>query len=112
MVSIPADGNLADNQYRFVFAKPVPVQAVVVADDDDVGKVLRLALERPTTDDAEVKTELLGPDQVGQIDWQNTAMVAWQSELPSGDVAVKLNQVIQRGGSVLFLPPSRMNQDN
>lgn len=111
VVSLPADGNLADNQYRFVFAKPVPVQAVVVADDDDVGKVLRLALERPTTDDAEVKTELLGPDQVGQIDWQNTAMVAWQSELPSGDVAMKLNQVIQRGGSVLFLPPSRMNQD-
>ncbi len=93
VVSLSADNNPADNQYRFVFAKPAPVQAVVVADDVNVGKVLQLALERPSTDDAEVKVNLFSPAQVSQIDWANTALVAWQSELPGGDLAAKLNQV-------------------
>ncbi len=112
VVSLSADNNPADNQYRFVFAKPAPVQAVVVADDVNVGKVLQLALERPSTDDAEVKVNLFSPAQVSQIDWANTALVAWQSELPGGDLAAKLNQVIQRGGSVIFLPPVHSTQAN
>lgn len=105
-VSLPADSNPADNQYQFVFASPVPVHVAVVAEDVAVGKVLQLALERPTSENTEVKVNLFSPAQVSQIDWAKTAMVAWQADLPSAELAAKMAQVIDRGGSMIFLPPS------
>ncbi len=112
VVSLPADSNPADNQYRFVFAKPLPIQATVVADDAAVGEVLQLALDRPVSENAPVTVSVFSPAEVSQIDWPNTALVAWQSELPTGDVAAKLNQVVDRGGSVIFLPPSQLDNES
>ncbi len=106
-VSLPADGNQADNRFRFVFAKPKTVQAAVVADDPAIGNVLQLALERPASDDAEVKVNVVSPTQLAQIDWPSTACVAWQTEIPTGETAARLLQVVDRGGSVIFYPPTR-----
>src|SRR6185437_9003313 len=42
-VSLPADSNLADNDYYFVFDTTASSRAVVVSDDRDVAEALRLA---------------------------------------------------------------------
>ncbi len=102
-VSIPADANAADNDYYFTFDVAPPRRTVVVTDDEDVGRVLKLAAEITPDVDIECLAEVVSPDAVAGVDWESVSLVMWQG--PVGDDAkATLESMVDRGGVVIFLP--------
>src|SRR5690606_2563172 len=77
MVSIPSDGNPADNQSWFVFDAPPARRTLVVADDPTVARVLQIAASIPPEPSLECTTEVLAPEQLAAVDWSTLALVLW-----------------------------------
>jgi hypothetical protein len=111
-VTIPGDANPVDNSFYFVFSKPTEMMALVVADNPEVGELLRLSWEASNDERQQVRCQVVLPTELATVDWQRTSVVAWQSTLPSGEIAARLKQLTDRGGVVLFLPPSQSTAQN
>jgi hypothetical protein len=103
-VSIPADANLADNEFFFAFDPAETRRTAIVADDPAVGEALRLAASIPVDPGERSSAEVIGPDQASAIDWEKTALVLWQAPLPAGEAAERLSAFVARGGQVIFFP--------
>lgn len=104
-VSIPTDVNPADDDFYFVFDDPPPRRTILVADDPSGVRPLLLAAEIPTDPAAQCSAELLTPEQLTGVEWDQVSLVLWQSALP-GDVGADLLQsFVNRGGQVVFFPP-------
>ena len=112
-VSLPADGNNADNTYYFVFDQPPPRKTVVVSSNEDVANVLRLAAEITPDPNIDASAEVLLPAEVPSIAWDETALLLWQAPLPVGasnaDLRKRLESFLDRGGRVIFFPPANPN---
>ncbi len=106
MVSIPSDGNPADNQSWFVFDAPPARRTLVVADDPTVARVLQIAASIPPEPSLECTTEVLAPEQLAAVDWSTLALVLWHAPLPEGETAESLARFVGRGGHVMFFPPA------
>jgi hypothetical protein len=104
-VSIPADANLADNQFYFTFDKTPELSVAIVADDAATAEPLRLAASVPVDPATVCSTEIVAPQQATSIDWQRTALVLWQAALPEDEAARSLAAYVDRGGQVIFFPP-------
>jgi hypothetical protein len=105
-VTIPADANLADNDYWFVFDQPVPRRAVIVAEDPQSVRPLELAAAISPDPAVKCSVEVIGIDQVSTVEWESLALLVWQAPLPEGDAAKTIRTFAERGGQVLFLPPT------
>lgn len=108
-VTLPADANLADNQFYFAFDKIPPRRCVIVTGDDEVGRVLSLAAEIASDDKIENIAEVMTPSQAGSIRWDETALVLWHAPLPledSGQLgdATAIRSFVDRGGRIVFFP--------
>ena len=103
-VSIPADDNPADDEFWFVFDRPAPRKALIVSDDARAARPLQLAASIAPDPAVRCSAEILGPDALGSVEWDDLALVAWHAPLPDGDTAKRLQSVLDRGGQVLFLP--------
>jgi hypothetical protein len=108
-VSIPADANLADNEWYFVFAAPPTRRAVVVA-DSAVGRTLALVAGIPPDKLQEADVETIDPSRaagggLALAALEQAAVVLWQAALPTGDAAAILEAFVARGGQVVFFPP-------
>jgi hypothetical protein len=121
-VSIPADGNAADNEFFFTFAAPPPRRSLVVAEDAGVGRGLALVAGIPPDKLQESVVETLEPTQLSAGLLDTAAALLWQGPLPgahsrgdsgadskgdSGGTAAPLIQAfVARGGQVVFFPPA------
>jgi hypothetical protein len=113
-VAIPADVNAADNRFFFTFDRAPVRRCVVVSDDDAVGEILKLTAEIATDEEARHVAEVVTTRQVGSIQWDQTALVLWHAPLPRQESeptanAAAIEAFVDRGGRILFFPPSRLS---
>ena len=106
-VALPGDSNPLDNRFYFVFSEPPVRKAVVVTDDARVGEAFRLGLAIPTEPGLQHRADVIPPARVGEIDWESTGLLIWQTTLPDGLVAEQIEHFVDSGRVVLFFPPSQ-----
>ena len=106
-VSLPADSNLADNDYYFVFDTTASSRAVVISDEHDIADALRLAASISPDSGIARAAEVVPVAEAADIEWDETALVLWQAPLPEGEVAEQLVSLADRGGQVVFFPPEQ-----
>lgn len=104
VVSLPADDNLADNQFYFGYAPQSPRNTVVISDDEQIGELLKLVCETPSKSDSTYNCRVLSTNAVGQIDFENTGLIVWHAPLPEGTVAGQLENFVADGKSLLVVP--------
>jgi hypothetical protein len=104
-VSIPADANPADNEFYFVFDRPVPRLTIVVADDPQISRPLELAAAISPDPAVSCTAEAVDSAQLAGVEWEKVGLVLWQAPLPEGEAAGLVQAFIERGGQVIFFPP-------
>ena len=104
-VSIPADSNLADNQFFFVFDEPPARRTIVVRQSEKSTLPLALAAGISPDPRQSVSVQSVSLDELAQVEWENAGLLLWQGPLPSGAVTDDVNAFIKRGGQVIFFPP-------
>lgn len=104
-VSIPADSNLADNQFFFVFDEPPARRTIVVRQSEKSTTPLALAAGISPDPRQSVSVQSVSLDELAQVEWENAGLLLWQGPLPSGAVTDDVNAFIKRGGHVIFFPP-------
>jgi hypothetical protein len=109
-VALPADANPSDNEFYFAFAERLQQRTAIVCDDEDVGRMLRFAAAASPESDELNPVEILSPDQATTLVWDDLALLLWQAPLPRGEMAEKTSNHIQRGGRVMFLPPTNPDE--
>jgi len=104
-VSIPADANPADDDYYFVFDRPAPRRALIVAEDPQAARPLQLAAAIAPDPAMKCSADLIGVEGLAGVDWAGVALLLWQAPLPEGDAAARVRAYVGRGGQVVFFPP-------
>ena len=104
-VSIPADSNSADNDFYFVFDRPQKRHTLVVSNDPQTAIPLQLAASISPSPSVECSAEVLSQEQLAAVDWETVSLVLWHAPLPNNESAAPLQDYINRGGQVVFLPP-------
>ncbi len=104
-VSLPVDANIADNEFYFVFDQPPPRHTLLFAEDPESISALELAAKISPDPSVAYSAEVLAPTQAAAAEWERAALVIWAAPIPDGDTAELLNAYVDRGGSLLFLPP-------
>ncbi|MDC0935125.1 BatA domain-containing protein [Pirellulales bacterium] len=104
-VSIPTDGNPADDQFYFVFDEPPQRKTAIVTDQPLEVRPLALAAEISSDRSQLAAAEVYEPGQLATLPWEETALLLWQAPLPAGDDARLVNELIDRGGRIIFFPP-------
>jgi hypothetical protein len=106
-IELPTDANLADNVYRFVYADSTGQNTLVVSENASAGEYLRLAAATAMDSGQVTQADLITPDHVATVDWDQPALVLWQAPLPEGIIARQLQEFVASGRCVLFFPPER-----
>lgn len=104
-VSIPADSNSADNDFYFVFDRPQKRHTLIVSNDPQTAIPLQLAASISPDQATQCSAETLTEEQLAAVDWEAVSLVMWHAPLPGEESAKPLNDYINRGGQVVFLPP-------
>jgi hypothetical protein len=105
-VSIPADANMADNEFCFVFDRPVPRVAIILADDPQAARPLELAAAISPDPSVHDSAEAIGEEQLATVEWEKVSLLLWQAPLPKGNSANLIQTFVERGGQAVFLPPA------
>ena len=106
-ISLPADSNPRNNNAYFVYAASPVQKTVVVSGDDRLAELVRITASAPMDRSLQYAVEHIQPAQAASIDWDTAAALVWHAPLPDGLTAQQLRNFVERGGSVLFLPPER-----
>jgi hypothetical protein len=104
-VSIPADANPADNEFYFVFDRPLPRKTLIVSTEPQSLAALQLAASISSDPAIACSAEFVGKEQLAAVDWNGVSLLVWHAPLPDGDAAAAVENFVQRGGQVIFLPP-------
>ncbi len=105
-VELSADASPADNAYYFAFADPPVRQTVLVCENTSNTRAIELAAATSAQLGVEFQSKTIGPAQVSELDWQQTALLVWQAPLPDETVARQIKRFVDSGRSVIFLPPA------
>ncbi|MBI3862285.1 MAG: BatA domain-containing protein [Planctomycetia bacterium] len=105
-VSIPADANMADNEFCFVFDRPVPRVAIILADDPQAARPLELAAAISPDPSVHDSAEVISEEQLAAVEWEKLSLLLWQAPLPKGSSANLIQAFVERGGQAVFLPPA------
>ena len=103
-VTIPADANLADNEFWFAFSEPAPRKIAIVAEDTQVIRSLQLVAEVSPDFSLISTVEVVLAEQVTGIDWESLSLLLWQAPLPEGDRAKLVEAFVERGGVLIAFP--------
>jgi hypothetical protein len=103
-VSIPADSNPADDDFWFVFEQPAPRRAIVVATDPPAANALALPASISADPAVRNSAEVVAPDQLAAVDWDQVSLLLWQAPLPEIEVSKQIQAFLERGGSAIFFP--------
>lgn len=107
-IDLPADSNPADNTTFFVYGPEPAPRSLVVSQDPDSSRILRLAagiLQRDTNQLA----DLIPPANAVTTPLDPYSLVLWQAPPPEGPMADRLLRFIQEGGVTILLPPGGLN---
>ncbi len=107
-VEIPDDANRRDNVFYFTWAEPPSRQTLVVSERTAPVRALALAAAPPGGDDrraARDTAEIIRPEEIGTVEWDEVALLVWQAPLPRGAVSRQIERFVDLGGTVMFLPP-------
>lgn len=106
-IGLTSDQNPRDNAVFFAYRAKAKIQSYLVTDSptSETANFLRRAASPPGMD--RYSCETLTPAQTSKIDYSLASLIIWQSALPKGAVASELQQYVDVGGSVLFLPASQ-----
>lgn len=110
-VSIPADTNAADNDFYFVFDKPLPRRTIIVTDDPAAATPLQLAASITPDPSVECIADVITVDQLATADWDHAALLLWQAPLPRAEAVPLVNTFVERGGRAIFWPPRSPTSD-
>jgi hypothetical protein len=110
-VSIPADENSSDNEFYFVYDEERPRLTVLVAEDREQVRPLQLAAANSPDPSIKSNVEVLAPDQLSNVVWEDVALLLWTAPVPSGEANNQLRQFVGRGGHVVFFPPHTPNSE-
>ena len=99
-VSIPKDSSPADDDYFFTYDVAPPRKTVIVTEDADVGRVLKLAAEISPDDGAETVAEIIAPAAFKSID-DDVSLLLWHTALID---PAPIEAFVARGGCVMFFP--------
>jgi hypothetical protein len=105
-VSIPPDGNPADNDFWFLHDVPAPRRAVIVADDSQVARTLELAAAITPDPSVRCEAEVVAAENLATVAWDSVALLLWHGPLPAGTATERVRTFIERGGCALFFPPA------
>ena len=111
-VSIPSDANPADDEFYFAFETPSPRKTVLVTAEPEVELPLKLSASISPDLAVKCETETVSTEQLSSVDWENVALLLWQSPLPSGKAADLVQAYVDRGGQVVFFPPRAPTNDS
>ena len=109
-VELPQDANLSDNAYYFAFARPTARKTVVVSDNPQSLRAIEFAAATSADGQTEFSAEVLPSEKIGEIDWQATALIVWQAQLPQGTAAKQLARFVEAGRSIIFVPPDQVGK--
>ncbi len=104
-VSIPADANPADNDFYFTFDRPQPRRTVVVTESPRSVAALQLAASISSDPATAASVEVISPAQAAALDWDSVALLLWHAPLPEAAAGTAVQDFIDRGGQVVFIPP-------
>ncbi len=104
-IVLPADSNPRDNDYHFVFAEPSVQKTVIVSDDPSFTEPIKLIANAPMDRLLQYEVETVPTTDAARIDWDSTALLVWQGELPGGILAQQVKNLVDAGKSVIFFPP-------
>lgn len=107
-IELPADANLHDNAYHFVFDQPSTPLSAIVSDDAEVIDPLRAVTSSPAEAGRKQQAQVFGTSRASDIDWDKTALILWQAPIPPADdiLARQLANHTASGRSVIFFPPA------
>ena len=105
-VSIPADRSPADDVFYFVFDEPPPRRTILVTDQPNEVRPLRLAAEIAPDPSVESTVEVIEPSALETVDWTEVALLLWQAPLPDVATAADVEEFVARGGRAIFFPPA------
>lgn len=105
-VSIPADANVADDDFYFVFDDPPPQHTIVVSEDRQAARPLQLAAEIGPDPALRCSAESLTPEQLTSVDWSGASLLIWHAPLPDESSARLVQAFVHRGGVAVFFPPA------
>lgn len=106
-LQLPPDANAADNTAYFVFSEAPPHKTLLVTEAPESARPLRLAAEISADPDLATSVEVVGPDQLKGVAWEELALLLWQAELPEADDAALVETFLGRGGQAFFFPPDQ-----
>ncbi len=110
-VSLPADANLADNEFYFVYDRSPPRKTILVTEDPDATSPLELAAGISADPSVTCEVAVHAPHELFGVDWEGTSLLLWQTPLPGPDLRGEVERFARRGGRVIFFPPAVPTED-
>jgi hypothetical protein len=110
-VSIPADQNPADNEFYFAFDAPPPRKTNLVTLQPDDVRPLELAASSSPDPSISSEVEVLSPDRLNEVPWEQVALVLWSAPIPNAEASDVIRRYVDRGGQVVFFPPREPGSD-
>ncbi|MCA9065985.1 MAG: BatA domain-containing protein, partial [Planctomycetaceae bacterium] len=104
-IELPRDNNPADDVFHFVYSEPAVRKTVIVSDSPQIAEMLRIAAATPSERSVPYEAEIVASAQAAAIDWENTALILWQSDLPTDILAQQLEAFVNSGGALMVFPP-------
>ncbi len=104
MATIPADDNPADNEQFFAFDVAPALQTIVFCEQPELTFPLQIAAEISPNAKSQSSVAVVALDAASQTIFDDASLVVWQGPLPKGELADRLNDHLDRGRSIWFLP--------
>ena len=111
-VELPLDANPSDNAWHFAFAQPLPRKTVLVSKLSKSHRAMVLAAATSIDQNSVFQSKIVSPDRVAEIDWQETALLIWQAELPDDLTSRQIRKFTDMGRTVIFMPPEIVNDQS
>ncbi len=106
--TIPADNNPADNEQFFTFDIAPTRETMILCEQNELIYPLQIASEISQSAKFASSVTVLTLDKASQANIEDASLVIWQGTLPIGDFANRLQEHLDRGRTIWFLPSVAM----
>ncbi len=101
-LTIPADGNLADNSVYFAYGPKPAVSSMVVSAPGEAAEILSLAAAPPGYEGQ--TTQRIEPSAIASTPLHQVAAIFWLAPIPKDEGYLAMNRFLSDGGHVMFFP--------
>ncbi len=110
-IDLPADSNVRDNSFFFVFDEAPTYRTVIVSDDSLTANAMRAAAAAPVQTGKSYQADILPVSQSAEVPWDETALLVWHADLPGEDDPehALMQQYLESGRSLILLPPAAVS---